>query len=38
MTLGGPVFDLKKLAWLNGQYLKQESNDKWLTHFKKMLF
>ncbi|MGY3804649.1 glutamate--tRNA ligase [Pigmentibacter ruber] len=38
MTLGGPVFDLKKLSWLNGQYLKQESNDKWLAHLKEIVF
>lgn len=38
MTLGGPVFDLKKLAWLNGQYLKNESNEKWLIHLKNIVF
>lgn len=38
MTLGGPVFDLKKLAWLNGQYLKNESNENWLDYLKNSLF
>ncbi|MES2616014.1 MAG: glutamate--tRNA ligase [Bdellovibrionota bacterium] len=38
MTLGGPVFDLKKLSWLNGQYLKLESNEKWLEHLKESVF
>lgn len=38
MTLGGPVFDLKKLSWLNGQYLKLESNDKWLNYLKEYVF
>jgi glutamyl-tRNA synthetase len=38
MTLGGPVFDLKKLAWLNGQYLKQESNESWLAALKENVF
>ena len=38
MTLGGPVFDLKKLAWLNGQYLKNESNENWLKSLKEYVF
>ncbi len=38
MTLGGPVFDLKKLAWLNGQYLKTESNENWLGYLKEYVF
>ena len=38
MTLGGPVFDLKKLSWLNGQYLKLESNEKWLSNLKNFFF
>jgi len=25
--LGGPVFDLEKLSWLNGQYLRQLDNE-----------
>ncbi len=38
MTLGGPVFDLKKLSWLNGQYLKLESNHSWLSLLKENVF
>lgn len=25
--LGGPVFDLKKLTWLNGKYLREKTDD-----------
>lgn len=38
MTLGGPVFDLKKLSWLNGQYLKNESDESWLQMLKNYVF
>ena len=27
ISLGGPIFDLKKLTWLNGQWLKNILND-----------
>lgn len=27
VSLGGPVFDLKKLLWLNGRYLRENRND-----------
>lgn len=27
ISLGGPVFDLKKLLWLNGRYLREKRND-----------
>jgi len=27
VSLGGPVFDLKKLGWLNNQYMKQKDID-----------
>ncbi|MES2504320.1 MAG: glutamate--tRNA ligase [Myxococcota bacterium] len=27
VSLGGPVFDLKKLLWLNGRYLREKRND-----------
>ena len=33
-SLGGPVFDMKKLLWMNGQYLKNEPNEVWLRHLK----
>ncbi|MBX9704241.1 MAG: glutamate--tRNA ligase [Silvanigrellaceae bacterium] len=38
MTLGGPVFDLKKLAWLNGQYLKDLKDEDWLAYLKQYVF
>jgi glutamyl-tRNA synthetase len=27
VSLGGPVFDLTKLAWLNGRWIREELND-----------
>jgi glutamyl-tRNA synthetase len=30
ISLGGPVFDLEKLSWLNGRYLRRLSTDAWL--------
>ena len=27
VTLGGPVFDLEKLNWLNGKYIREEMSD-----------
>ncbi len=30
MTLGGPVFDLQKLQWLNGRYLREQHNPEQL--------
>lgn len=27
VSLGGPVFDLKKLLWLNGRYLREKRNN-----------
>ncbi|MCU0241917.1 MAG: glutamate--tRNA ligase, partial [Vicinamibacteria bacterium] len=30
ITLGGPIFDLDKLKWLNGRYLRRMSADEWL--------
>lgn len=38
MTLGGPVFDLKKLSWLNSQYLKEKSDLEWLELLNKSVF
>lgn len=29
-NLGGPVFDLTKLLWMNGQYLKQMPDREWV--------
>ncbi len=33
-NLGGPVFDLEKLKWLNGQYLKSLCAEEWLKLLK----
>ena len=27
VSLGGPVFDLEKLNWLNGKYIREEMSD-----------
>jgi glutamyl-tRNA synthetase len=34
ISLGGPVFDLTKLAWLNGLYLRELSIDELLARFR----
>jgi glutamyl-tRNA synthetase len=34
ISLGGPVFDLTKLAWLNGLYLRELSIDDLLARFR----
>ena len=31
VSLGGPVFDINKLKWLNGQWLRDELDDEQLT-------
>ena len=28
VSLGGPIFDVEKLSWLNGKYLREEVSDK----------
>lgn len=33
-SLGGPIFDLKKLLWLNGKYLRDLPDDTWLQYLK----
>jgi glutamyl-tRNA synthetase len=38
IALGGPVFDLQKLAWLNGQYLRKMSDADWIDHLQKELY
>src|SRR5262245_31176485 len=30
ISLGGPVFDLEKLTWLNGRYLRRLSGESWI--------
>ncbi len=38
VSLGGPVFDLEKLAWLNGKYLRETLSDQeFLLRFKDWL-
>jgi glutamyl-tRNA synthetase len=36
--LGGPVFDFKKLLWLNGLYLRDLPNDTYLEQLKQQVF
>jgi glutamyl-tRNA synthetase len=39
ITLGGPVFDLKKLFWLNGKYLREVvSEDQYLAAVRAFVF
>ena len=30
VSLGGPVFDVEKLSWLNGQWLREQSDEQFL--------
>jgi glutamyl-tRNA synthetase len=34
ISLGGPVFDLQKLKWLNGVYLRALTHDQFLHHLR----
>lgn len=34
VSLGGPVFDLTKLTWLNGVYLREASPAEWLARLR----
>ncbi|QHN04590.1 glutamate--tRNA ligase [Granulicella sp. WH15] len=38
ISLGGPVFDLVKLKWLNGEYLRALTPESFLTQLKTVLF
>ncbi|MEE2903976.1 MAG: glutamate--tRNA ligase [Myxococcota bacterium] len=39
MHLGGPIFDLEKLTWLNGRYFREEMTDSDLiSHLEKTVF
>jgi glutamyl-tRNA synthetase len=39
VSLGGPVFDLKKLLWLNGRYLREKrTDDDIVAYLKQQLF
>lgn len=33
ISLGGPVFDLKKLLWLNGRYLREKRSDEQIVDY-----
>jgi len=37
-SLGGPVFDLTKLLWMNSQYLKELSDDTWVQILRDQVF
>jgi glutamyl-tRNA synthetase len=37
-NLGGPVFDINKLVWMNGQYLKQLPDAGWLDILRRDFF
>lgn len=37
-SLGGPVFDLQKLLWMNGQYLKKKTDQEWAQMIRKEVF
>jgi glutamyl-tRNA synthetase len=38
ISLGGPVFDLTKLKWLNGEYLRALSPEEFFTQLRATLF
>ncbi len=38
ISLGGPVFDLVKLTWLNQQYLQKLSEDEFVRHVREEVF
>jgi len=39
ISLGGPVFDLQKMLWLNGRYLREKMNDQdWVRYLTTTLF
>jgi len=38
ISLGGPVFDLVKLKWLNGEYLRKLSSDEFFHQRRNVLF
>jgi glutamyl-tRNA synthetase len=39
ISLGGPVFDLKKLLWLNGRYLREKRTpEQFVNYLEKQLF
>jgi glutamyl-tRNA synthetase len=37
-SLGGPVFDLQKLLWMNSQYLKELPDETWVNLLREQVF
>ncbi|MBM4304500.1 MAG: glutamate--tRNA ligase [Deltaproteobacteria bacterium] len=37
-SLGGPVFDLQKLLWMNSQYLKELPDEMWVSLLREQVF
>lgn len=35
ISLGGPIFDVEKLAWLNGQWIKGQSTEQFVQAFQR---
>ncbi len=39
VSLGGPIFDLTKLAWMNGKYLREKQTvDAWVRHLRDRVY
>ncbi len=38
ISLGGPVFDLTKLKWLNGEYLRKQTPEAFFTALRQTIF
>ena len=38
ISLGGPVFDLVKLKWLNGEYIRKQSPDEFFATMRSTIF
>ena len=38
ISLGGPVFDLVKLRWLNGEYIRRQSPDQFFASLRQTVF
>jgi glutamyl-tRNA synthetase len=38
ISLGGPVFDLQKLTWLNGLYLREQDDSAYLARLREHVF
>jgi glutamyl-tRNA synthetase len=38
ISLGGPVFDLTKLKWMNGEYLRKQSPDEFFQSLRATIF